>query len=192
MKTLLATLLILAIPAFAIDPSQPVSLTQDGQWVRDYPRLPASWRGISPYAAKPESVWLADGFRQRIPATAPEGHVLGSVTNRVVTDTECIEQAETISDADIYAARVAEITPELWQTAGLFRTILHIHFGEGAETDTELTEAAITGYFVQRRLGGTSESTDASDAILLTKGFDAIKAWTQTDNIWSFPWDMIE
>jgi hypothetical protein len=42
MKTLLALIALLALPAFALDPSQPVSLTQNGQWVRDYPRLPTT------------------------------------------------------------------------------------------------------------------------------------------------------
>ena len=81
---------------------------------------------------------------------------------------------------------------DLAEEAQLFKTILTIHFGEGAVTNTNVTERAVMQYFVNRRLSGTSEPTDASDGILLQRGFEVIKAYTGDGTVWSFPWEMLD
>jgi hypothetical protein len=80
---------------------------------------------------------------------------------------------------------------ELMEMASVFRLLLRLHFGENAETNTNITEKTVIRYFIERRLNGTSEQNDASDGILLQKGFDAIISYTQDGTIWSFPWDLI-
>jgi hypothetical protein len=98
-----------------------------------------------------------------------------------------IDQAELEAEMQIQQARFMEIAP----IATVFRWVLHQHFGENAETDHNITEEAVTQYFIQRRITGTSSPTDASDAILLQKGFDAIKTFTGDGTSWSFPWDQL-
>jgi hypothetical protein len=75
---------------------------------------------------------------------------------------------------------------ELLQVANVFKTVLQIHFGEGAETNRSVTAQAVTEYFLSRRIAGTAEPNDASDMIILREGFEAIKSYTMTGESWSF------
>lgn len=77
-------------------------------------------------------------------------------------------------------------SPRLLAIADTFRTVLRLHFGEGAETDTSITAETVARYFLDRRVSGTAEPGDATDLIILREGFDAIKAFTMTGETWSF------
>ena len=77
-------------------------------------------------------------------------------------------------------------SPNLMAIADVFRTVLRLHFGDGAERDTSITAESVAQYFLDRRVSGTAEPTDATDLIILREGFDAIKAFTLTGESWSF------
>jgi len=102
------------------------------------------------------------------------------------------EEERTARDAYDVAQRIATITPALWQIASIFRTILRRHFGENAEINHDVTEAAVETYFVNRNLTGTSGDTDAADAMILTSGFGTISGWTGDGTTWAFPWDNLD
>lgn len=88
---------------------------------------------------------------------------------------------------------VDPIPPEgLLQIASAFRHILREHFGEEAETNTDVTANAVAAYFINRRLTNTGEATDGQDAFFLQTGFEQITAWTGDGTVWSFPWHLLE
>ena len=80
---------------------------------------------------------------------------------------------------------------QISQQAAIFRWVLQQHFGPGAETNRNVTETSVAQYFINRRITGTSEPTDASDALLLQTGFEAIKNCTGDGTSWSLPWELI-
>ena len=86
----------------------------------------------------------------------------------------------------------APLDQDLLEQASLFKTIMTIHFGTNSVTNTNITERIVTSYFINRRLNGTSEPTDASDAMLLQKGFETLKSYTGDGTVWSFPWAKLE
>lgn len=98
---------------------------------------------------------------------------------------------ETLAREERENSEQAERIVAIAETAAAFRWVLRQHFGEGAETNTAVTESIVTQYFIQRRILGTGELTDASDAILLQSGFETIKEVTGDGTIWSFPWSQI-
>ena len=77
-------------------------------------------------------------------------------------------------------------SPRLLSIAEAFRTVLRLHFGEGAETNTDITAESVAQYFLDRRLTGAADPNDAADMIILREGFEAIKAFTLTGESWSF------
>lgn len=85
-----------------------------------------------------------------------------------------------------------KVDEKLKETARIFRDILRIHFGENAETNTEVTENAVTQYFLNKRLTGNMEPTDTMDSMLLLEGFKSIRSWTGDGTIWSFPWEILD
>jgi hypothetical protein len=102
------------------------------------------------------------------------------------------QEERAIRDAYDYAARVNSIPQSLLSAASVFREVLNRHFGPNAEANHAVTESAVESYFIGRNLSGTSGETDAADAMILTKGFEAITAWTGDGTIWSFPWEIFE
>jgi hypothetical protein len=96
-----------------------------------------------------------------------------------------------IMDAIDEAARIATITPALWQTAALFRSTLRKHFGDNAETNHEVTAQAVKEYFVAKQQAGTITASEAADSVFLAEAFDEIKAWTGDGTSWSFPWSYL-
>jgi len=137
----------------------------------------------------------SDGFYPLIEFTTPEGYSKISGTQTYTLDGDVVREAWQVqTGAEQEAARVATITAELWQTASVFRTILRLHFGENAETNHEVTEAAVSAYFVNRRmtLEASERMDDAADSMLLANGFSAITEWTGAGTTWSFPWELIQ
>jgi len=133
--------------------------------------------GDTPYPTN--AVW-----RSEVTADTPVSQL--TITNGVVR-MKSIEQLE----AQRIAAIQAELTPSVVQAIQSFLAILHLHFGEGAETNTAITADAVTGYFLARRLTGTGANTDAEDAMILQTGFELIKGFAGDGTIWSFPWQLL-
>lgn len=104
-----------------------------------------------------------------------------------VTETENEIAAREEREGQESATKVANIAEQ----ATVFRWVLQQHFGVGAETNEDVTEQAISKYFIQRRIAGTGSPDDASDAILLQSGFEAIKKVTEDETSWSLPWNLI-
>lgn len=157
---------------------------------RKYPTLPESYAGVSHYPMATHR-HTQDGFYPLVELILPDGYQKISGTQTYTLDGDVVrENWQTQTDAEACAERVASITPELWQTASLFRTILRLHFGDNAETNEAITEDSITAYFVNRRLtlSASERTDDAADSILLTNGFAAITEWTGDGTVWTFPW----
>jgi hypothetical protein len=90
-------------------------------------------------------------------------------------------------------AKIPAYNPNASDIAGArsYRDVMEIHFGAGAHTNTAITEAVVTGYFLQRRINGTSEPTDASDALLLQSFYQTMRRLTVDGTAWAFPWGVV-
>lgn len=84
--------------------------------------------------------------------------------------------------------RQVEMNLATIQEATTFQSLMGLHFGPGAETNPAITEAVVSGYFIQRRLDGTADPTDASDALILRSLYDRMRNMTIDGTTWSFPW----
>jgi hypothetical protein len=115
-----------------------------------------------------------------------EGEKYYCVDGTVTETSEEVTARET-REQEAYYASVVEIAA----TAAIFRWTLQQHFGVGAETNRLVTEDTVTLYFINRCRNGTGEATDGTDALVLSKGFEAIKSVTKDGTIWSFPWYLI-
>jgi hypothetical protein len=161
---------------------------------RTFDAIPQTWRAQYPHTSNlPLSPYATD-FLPVQAATVPAGHV---VTNRSieVIDGVAIEQIETVTQAEYdaaqYAARIATITPDLWQTAGVFRALMREHFGPGAETNTTIKAGTVATYFINRRMTGTGGANDGQDSFFLQMAFEQIKAWTGDGTSYTFPWHLL-
>ena len=90
--------------------------------------------------------------------------------------------------AEQEAARIASITPQLWQQAGAFRFTIRKHFGDGAETNRTVTLAAVETYFVGKQMAGSITAQETADALVLEHLFTVISDWTGDGTTFSFPW----
>ena len=88
-------------------------------------------------------------------------------------------------------AKLATITPELMQQAAVFRLTLRRHFGDNAETNTNVTQSAVAGYFTQKQVAQTITAAELADAVILNELFAAISAWTGDGTTWSFPYELL-
>jgi len=90
--------------------------------------------------------------------------------------------------AQAYQAKLATITPQLAGQAFILRAILRRHFGEGAETNTDVTVSSATNYFATK---SPFTAEDARDVMLLKELFEAVIAWTGDNTIWTFAWGVL-
>ena len=120
----------------------------------------------------------ADGFR--VTAYAPQD-IDGATCKLVIVQQVNIAEEE----AAAAAARLASITPQLWQDASVFRTLLRKYFGATAETDHTVTQQSVTNYFLTTT-GLTGDQV--RDGIFIQQLFNEIIAWTGDGTTWSFPW----
>lgn len=199
MKTTLLILLTLALPALALDPTQPAALVRDGVVVQKWETgIPTRTRHVAYNGSLrllPTERLLAMGWRQWVKAEQPaEGYEVESVAT-TITDTQVIDTATfriiEEGDAARYAERVAAITPELWKQAAMFRVAIRKLYGESAETNTNVTEAVVEYDFQTRFHADTLTGSEVASYTILQQFFPLILAWTGTDNIWTFPWAMI-
>ena len=83
-------------------------------------------------------------------------------------------------------ARIASFDP-LIPRAALFRATLRRHFGDGAETNRDVTATAVEGYFI---LKDPVTAADLKDAMVLKESFTALSAWNGGET-WTLPWEVV-
>jgi hypothetical protein len=173
MITRIIAVLLLAVSAEVVD----AAYIRGSEWLDNLPPVYSSsstGRGIF---GPVESDLILDGW-----ATPTEAQ-------QSAHSAELAEQAQAAQEVtqSAYAAKVAAVA----QQASVFRWVLQQHFGVGAETNRAVGVTSVSAYFIQRRMAGTSAATDASDAIILQQGFEALSEITGDGTTWSFPWEMI-
>jgi len=104
------------------------------------------------------------------PMRAVVVHALGSISERQATEAAAAQ------------ARLAAIAP----SASLFRATLRKHFGDGAETNRDVTAASVAAHFMAAQASGTIMAAELADAVVLDKLFVQIAAFTGTGETWSF------
>lgn len=126
---------------------------------------------------------IADGYTRTACTFADGDGVNGQwqVTDSLTADIE----------AEARAAKLATLTPELIQHAALFRLTLRRHFGDGAETNRDVTAGAVAAHFTAQQVAGTITATDLADAVMLDKMFTELAAWTGDGTSWTFPWEAV-
>lgn len=112
-----------------------------------------------------------------------------SVGEKQLPDTDYYKFSRTNGVVTFSSIQTAPITPGLVQDAGAFKSLLTVHFGLGAETNTAITESYVTSYFVTRRLDGTGSINDTADALILQTLFMKLKSVSIDGTTWSLPWD---
>jgi len=100
-----------------------------------------------------------------------------------------LEEQQAIQEAAAAEERLNSFIP-LIPTARLFRSILRIYFGEGAEINRDITSEVVMGYFLQKRKTGiTLEET--FDSVSLMKLHQILTYWNRTDETWTLPWHLV-
>jgi hypothetical protein len=99
-----------------------------------------------------------------------------------------IPQDTLIGDrlAQEHQARLVTFIP-LIPKAVLFKQTLRKHFGDGAESNTEVTRDAVAGYFI----GAALAVENLKDAIILDKLFSELADWTHDGTTWTIPWEVV-
>lgn len=134
----------------------------------------------------------------------PEGNIPKTIVKSTVDGVALYQQGEPQQVGVDYFSysrkngitlfeKIASYNPSVSDIAGAksYRDVMAIHFGAGSHTNTAITEAVVTGYFIQRRIQGTSEPTDASDALLLQSFYQSMRSVTIDGTAWSFPWGLV-
>jgi hypothetical protein len=183
MKHILLTIVLLATATA----NAQQALVRDNEvvqtWRNSAPAKHRDYPGVYPFhsaSALPDGATL-------IPATfavVPDGEQVTS-SSWTVTGTNAVQSIET---EPIPTPIPSE---PLIQTAFAFRAVLREHFGAGAETNRAVTATVVNNYFVNRRLTNTTGPTDATDSLLLLKGFEALTEFTGDGTSWSFPWSYV-
>jgi hypothetical protein len=106
---------------------------------------------------------------------------------RIVAEQERIAQDQTIIEQERIAARLAHFT-SLIPSATVFRITMRKHFGDNAETNTEITETYVKNYFINKQMAGTITALEVADALILDKLYVEIMRYTGDNTTWSFPW----
>jgi hypothetical protein len=101
-----------------------------------------------------------------------------------------IDADKAQADAEAAHARSMAFQPLIPQ-AHLFRLLLRRNFGDGAETNHELTAEKVTEYFAGLTVAGTITALQASDGVLLARMFEDLAAWNGTGETWTLPWEVV-
>lgn len=144
-----------------------------------------------------ETNYSEAGYRERVSVDLPsEGfRVVKYAVQEIDTTTSKLIVAEQVNIAEeaeaARQAKLATITPMLKTQAGMFRTILRTHFGDGAETNHDVTYTTVFTYFAGKQIAGTITAQEVADMFILDKLYNAILAWTADGTTWSFPWEVL-
>ena len=125
-------------------------------------------------------------------------HAIATYNDTLIQDRLDAEKANAKARSDAIKAkaeakaqaRLDSFLP-LVPTAQLYRSILQSHFGEGAETNPEVTTAVVIGYFMQKRYDNTLTTQDTFDSIALDKLHTILMAWNHTDETYTLPWELV-
>lgn len=127
----------------------------------------------------------------------------GIITSHWIDDgtdfTEIVDSAKTqeqLDEEDRLAREAAEQARKnaflpLVPVASSFKSILRKYFGEGAETNKNITETVVSAYFEQKRSLGTITLDESSDVFFLKTYYEKLLAWNGTGETWSLPWDIV-
>jgi hypothetical protein len=176
-------------------------MTNDGKFwgpVCEGERIVAWTRWDTPVPGAAEAV--NDGVPQRF-LRFRDGAVvrLSEVEQQEILDAEALaeqarqqaveaEAAAVLLDAQqSRAAQFSALAPMV----SLYVTTLRKHFGDGAETNCEVTETAVAAYFEGKRMAGTITACETADAIALTRYFDILSRWNGTGETWTLPYELL-
>ena len=107
----------------------------------------------------------------------------------VVDATNAEAQADALAKQQAqYNAAVTTLTP----LAQLYRATLTVLFGDGAETNTTISQLYIEGYFANLiAINDTLTTLQLTQLTVLREGFTALSQLTGDGTTWSFPWNLI-
>jgi len=172
--------------------------------------FPESWKNIS-FGVNKQLVqaMINEGWRYYVTATHGEKYKTSTWADDGINWTETVTdytdeeyaailaQNETDRQAEElrkYQEKIQSFTPYI-QKAVLLRMILRRYFGDNAETNREVTADTVGNYFMGKQVAGTLTVNELSDAIVLDKLFEVLKAWNMShdgaDDIWTLPWEII-
>ena len=106
-----------------------------------------------------------------------------------VDDETCRLEIATMTN--LQAEKASRLTPEIAAKAALLRAVLRSHFGDGAETNRDVTATAVTNYFVAKRMQDSLTAKDAADMVLLSSLFAELSEWNGDGTTWTIPWEVI-
>lgn len=82
-------------------------------------------------------------------------------------------------------------TVQIIQQAAIFKMVMRKYFGDGAETNRNITATVVQTYFMNKQLGGIITVQELADAIVLDKLFASLIEFTGTGESWTFPWEIV-
>ena len=160
-----------------------------GAELEDWPNQVGSTVNATPEQAQaigwrdmPPEPYLAAGC-VRVSKTFGEG-------DGVTGAWEVVDRLQTELDAEWAHARSMAFQSLIPQ-AHLFRLLLRRNFGDGSETNRELTAEKVTEYFAGLTVAGTITALQASDGVLLARMFEDLAAWNGTGETWTLPWEVV-
>lgn len=138
--------------------------------------------------------------KQLFPSGNVESVVLGNINDLVFehaygeqmdTNAEYYVFSRNSGSVQIDALNLPDITEDVLIQANTFKSLINLHFGVGAETNKTITQNYVVSYFVNRRINGTADINDASDALILQNLFQSLSGFTPDGTTWSFPWEAL-
>ena len=103
---------------------------------------------------------------------------------------EVVDRPTADIEAEQRAAYVAKCQP-YFPMMTIYRIALRRNFGEGAETNHEVSQESAMAYFGAKVAQGTITPQETADSALMMALFPALSALSPTNTAWDLPWEVL-